>query len=364
MTTKTNKNSNLKASIPLVVLNKDLKMKIGKINDCLDPEKCSITKDLQTKNFKLIEKKNKSDSKYSGSLLAEQSSKYFIFKYNEDTKKIEAFPGDDWYTFKKDLQYNTMSLEEAEEKLKEKSGYMDYIRNKGNIVKGGKKEKVFKEEKEIGTKISKFNDEDEDVLDEIRPYLFEREQKSEEDRVEDIDAELKDIPSDLEEVFLGKLKDKEKAIHNPAVDEDIDEEESESSDEFFGKNDEESDDVDDDEELSSILENNESLNEDQASQVKFKKNDYIGTKRRAEELNNIPNKIKKQKTASEMEDVLDNLFAKNKRMTYEKIVRELIRLDFRQEQISVNLPIILSRSCGKYAQGGNNFYFKKSYGEK
>ena len=81
-------------------------------------------------------------------------------------------------------------------------------------------------------------------------------------------------------------------------------------------------------------------------------------------MNNIPNKVKKQKTASEMEDVLDNLFAKNKRMTYEKIVRELIRLDFRQEQISVNLPIILSRSCGKYAQGGNNFYFKKSYGEK
>lgn len=363
MNTYTNKNSTLIAAIPLVVFNKETKLKIGKINDSLDTDKCSILKDPQAKSYKLIEKKNKSEIKYKGALLAEQSSKYFIFKYNEDTRKVEAYPGDDWYTFKKDIQYNTMTLEEAEEKLKAKTGFTDYIRNKGNIVKAGKKEKAFKEEKETGIKVSKLNDEDEDIIDEVRPYLFEREQKSEEDRHEDLDPELNDIPSDLEEVFLGKVKDKDKALNDPAVDDDIDEDDDESSDGIFGKKDEESDDVEDDEDLSSIMENNESFNEEETSQTRAKQNEFVGTKRRGEEMNNIQDKVKKQKTAGEMEDVLDNLFAKNKRMTYEKIVRELMRLEFRQEQISVTLPIILSRTCGKYAQGGQNFYFKKSYGD-
>jgi hypothetical protein len=364
MNTNLNKSSKLIASIPLVIFNKESKIKIGKINDTLDTEKCTLTKDPQTKNYKLFEKKHKSEIKYTGSLLAEQSSKYFIFKFNEDTKKIEGFPGDDWWTFKKDIQYNTMTLEEAEERLKAKSGFTDYIRNKGNVVKGSKKEKAFKEERETGTKLTKLNDEDEDILDEVKPYVFEREQKSEEDREEDIDPELKDIPSDIEEVFMGKIKDKDKALTDPAVDEDIDEEESESSDGFFGKKDEESDDVDESEELSSIIEKEESLNEEEIGQPRAKQNEYVGSKRRGEEMNNIPEKVKNQKTASEMEDVLDNLFAKNKRMTYEKMVRELSRLNFRQEQIGVSLPLILSRSYGKYSQGGENFYFKKSSGDK
>jgi len=363
MNTNSNKSSKLIASIPLVIYNKDSKIKIGKINDTLDTEKCILTKEQQTKNYKLIEKKQRSEIKYTGNLLAEQSSKYFIFKFNEETKKIEGFPGDDWWTFKKDIQYNTMSLEEAEERLKAKSGFTDYIRNKGLVLKGSKKEKVFKEEKETGIKLTRLNDEDEDILDEVKPHVFEREQKSEEDREEDIDPELKDIPSDIEEVFMGKIKDKDKAFGDPAIDDDIDEEESESSDGFFGKKDEESDDVDVSEELSSIIENI-SMHEDNTSQSKIKQNDCIGNKRRGEEMNNFSENVKKQKTASEMDDVLDNLFAKNKRMTYEKIVRELIRLNFKQEQIGLSLPLILSRSYGKYSQGGENFYFKKSFGEK
>jgi hypothetical protein len=364
MNTNSSKSSKLIASIPLVIYNKDSKIKIGKINDTLDTEKCLLTKEQQTKNYKLIEKKQKFEIKFTGSLLAEQSSKYFIFKFNEETKKIEGFPGDDWWTFKKDIQYNTMSLEEAEERLKAKSGFTDYIRNKGSVVKGSKKEKVFKEEKETGIKLTRLNDEDEEILDEVKTFVFEREQKSEEDREEDIDPELKDIPSDIEEVFMGKVKDKDEAFGEPAIDDEIDEEESESSDGFFGKKDEESDDVDVSEELSSIIEKDESMVDDEISQSKIKQNEYIGNKRRGEEMNNFSENLKKQKTASEMEDVLDNLFAKNKRMTYEKIVRELIRLNFKQEHVGISLPLILSRSYGKYSQGGENFYFKKSFGEK
>ena len=365
MNTNSNKNSKLIASLPLIMLNKESKIKIGKINDPLFADRCMLAKDPSMKIYKLTEKKNKSDNKYTGTLLAEQASKYFILKFNEDTKKIEVFPGDDWWTFKKDINYNTMSLEEAEEKLKAKSGFTDYIRNKGNISKGARKEKLFKEERQTGTRIANFNDEDEDVLDEIRPFPVDKEQKSEEEREEDLDPELKDIPSDIEEVFLGKNKEKEKLANIAAGYEDFEEEEeeSESSDDFFGKKDDESDDIDDDEDLSSIIDIDESLKEEDNNQPKTKQNDFLGTKRKGDDTNNVFVKVKKQKSAYDMEETLDYLFAKNKRMTYEKIVKELIRLDFKQEQIGINLPLILSRSCSKYAQGGENFYFKKSSGE-
>jgi hypothetical protein len=362
-------NKKLIASIPLILPSKDAKIKIGKINDPIDSEKCIITKDPNTKTYKLIEKKGKSEIRYSGSLLAEQSSKYFIFKYNEDTKKIEAYPGDDWFTFKKEINYNTMSLEEAEERLKGKTGFTEYIRSKGNVTKGGKKEKAFKEEEiHTATKAtaSKFNDEDEDVLDEVKQFAFNKDEKSEEDREEDLDPELKDIPSDIEEVYLTKSKDKENVLQADAFDDFEDEAESESVDSFFGK-DADNEDVDDEEGLSSEIENEDDLSENNNKKNNIsgsttKDHEYLGNKRKGDDnkINNSSDRGKKQRTATQLEETLDILIAKNKRMTYEKIVKELQKLDYKNEEISSYLPIILSRSYGKYPQGGENYYFKKS----
>jgi hypothetical protein len=100
-------------SLNMNLISTEARIKIGKINDKVNPDKCTIQKD--NKQYKLIEKKSSRDeSKYSGTLLSEQTSKYLLFKFNPETKTIDVMPADDWYIFKKDINYNTMQLEEAE----------------------------------------------------------------------------------------------------------------------------------------------------------------------------------------------------------------------------------------------------------
>ena len=56
MNTNSIRNTKLIASLPLLMFNKESKMKIGKINDPLVIDKCMLAKDPSMKIYKLTEK--------------------------------------------------------------------------------------------------------------------------------------------------------------------------------------------------------------------------------------------------------------------------------------------------------------------
>src|SRR5690348_3337103 len=105
-------------TLTLQLAGTDSKYKIGKINEKLNYDKVSIAKDKH--EYKLSEKKSSKepDTKFTGTQMKEQTSKYFIFKVNADGKTVDVVPADDWYIFKKDITYTTMLAEEVEEKMK------------------------------------------------------------------------------------------------------------------------------------------------------------------------------------------------------------------------------------------------------
>jgi hypothetical protein len=381
------KNSNsqkkLIASIPLVLVSKEASIKIGKINDPVNPERCILTKDPATKSFKLLEKKStKEEVRFTGTMMSEQSSKYLMFQFNSDIGKIEVTPGGEWFTFKKEINYPTMSIEEAEEKMKSKSGLLDYIRNKGVLTKP-KKEKKKREDASTGRlPFGKLNDEDEDAEDEVRQYLTEKvEEQSEEERPEDMDPELKDVPSDIEEGFIKGTKPKEEDDKSKNNIESQEEDFSSEDDALFGGDEEsEVDDEDlDDEGGFSEIDKEEDLTEEQENYIRLNTNklnpnliaentgvnfsqreqEFIGTKRKPDESSIRPSD-KKQKTSYPIQEVLDTLFAKNKRMTYDRIFKDLLRFNFSKSELESHLPSLLNRMCDKYSQGTEFYYFKKS----
>lgn len=384
-------NKNLKriGSIPMVLLSSEANIKIGKMNDTFDPNKCSLTKEQNSKNYKLIEKKsNKEEIKFTGSLLAEQTSKYFIFRYNSETKRVEVLPADEWYTFKKEVSYPTLSLEEAEEKLKNRTNMLDLLKGKGGGTTGkSKKPKIEKEEREGGggnairagvnnLATGLLNDDDEDVQDELKPFLKgKHNEQSEEERDEDLDPELREIPSDIEDAFLGKTNNKDAENKNLGENSEV---ESASDDSLFGNENEESDVEDDD--LGSSEVDKEDLDNEKyivnasnqnskstgyiVENANTKEHDFLGTKRKGEEgsMNNLQNKNnKKQKVnASPIEELLNNLLVKNKRLTHDQIAKELVKAGFSQNSVNIQLPHLLSKMCNKFQQDGEFYYFRKS----
>ncbi len=298
----------------------EAKIKIGKINDKINSDKCTIHKD--GKAYKLIEKKsNKEESRYTGTPLIEQQSKYLIFKINPDLKSIDILPADEWFSFKKDITYNTLQLEDAEQRMKSyKSGILDtFLKNKTITVK---KEKKVKEESEGGRQGRIVNMEESDEED--RKFFKAREVEEKEEE-EHLDKELKEIPSDIEVGLTGKDKN-EKLLY-------IEESESEedSDDSYFGKRNDENSDVEDDE-MSEIDEESD-------------KKDFLGHKRKSEP---IP-----------IEESLSNLLSKNKKMTITQINKELLKFNYNQNEINTRLTNLLSRMCSKYEQDGEYYYFKK-----
>lgn len=371
------------ASIPIVLVSKETSKKVGKINDSILPEKCVITKDPQSKSFKLVENKpGKGETRYTGNAIAEQSSKYLVLQYNPETGRMEVSPAGDWYTFKKDINYQTISLEEAEEKMKGKSVFLDYIRSKGVLPTKSKKEK--KPRGEITSRgggrvpFGRLNDEDEDMEDEVRPQLFERlEEQSEEERPEDMDPELKDVPSDIEEGFIkgkkGREEEEKRGIDSILESSDSgifggDDEEDEEPEEDEEDIDEDQgySDIDEKEDLTPEQENYININSNMKnlpnimSNANTKEQDFVGVKRRADEAALSPGKDKKRlRSDFPMEEMLNNILAKNRRMTYEKIVKELSR-QFSKSEIDSQLHILLNNVCDKYPQDGEYYYFKKS----
>lgn len=342
------------ASIPLVLSSKQSKIKIGKVIDNIDAEKCLIQK--EGKNFKLIEKKTKkSEAKYTGTISAEQTSKYMLIRFNSTTNELEAYPTEDWYYFKKDIQYQTISLDEAEEKMKNKSGYMDYFKSKPAVIvgKNGRGKKVTEDEEPgVPKSLTIRYKEDENIAPSKRQELDDR---SDMEDVEEEDAELKELPSDIEEEFFNKGANVLQAgVLKTELDVDEEDEESESSDSIFGIQD---DDLDKGEEAEEDLsEIEEEYDKNNATQSGMTTGEFLGTKRKGDELSSTKGK-KHKSSLIQMEDELNNLFSRNRQMTYEKIVKDLSR-EFTNEEIETNLKPILDRISKKFIQKGEYYYFK------
>ncbi len=199
----------------LRLMTKKSEIKIGKVNDNYNPERCLIEKEANSKLFKLTEKKfGDEKTKFTGSLMAEQTSKYLIFNAKANSEIIEIYPAENWYMFKKDINYKTINSDDAEEKMKIKSHIFDSLKNKG--VHGGnaslKEKKTPKERKgleETGAEARGFrrNIEEEDEEDNKFFKKSAKENIEEIEEKDDTDLELKEIPSDLEEDFFGKKKE-------------------------------------------------------------------------------------------------------------------------------------------------------------
>ena len=98
------------AEFSLKLINKKGEMKIGKINDTFNSERVLIEKEANLKSFKLTEKKfNDEKIKFTGNLMSEQTSKYLLFNTKSGSTAIEIFPADDWFMFKKDINYKTIN---------------------------------------------------------------------------------------------------------------------------------------------------------------------------------------------------------------------------------------------------------------
>ena len=199
------------AEFSLKLINKKGEMKIGKINDTFNSERVLIEKEANLKSFKLTEKKfNDEKIKFTGNLMSEQTSKYLLFNTKSGSNAIEIFPADDWFMFKKDINYKTINLEDAEEKMKIRSSIVENLKNKGNISNKNKKETKARKnstEPQEKTKFVKKNF-DEDEEDEDNKCFKKTKIVEEDDEKEVSDLELKEIPSDIEEDFFGKKEEK------------------------------------------------------------------------------------------------------------------------------------------------------------
>lgn len=221
---KTNYNQNTESlkkvgEYRLRLMTKKSEIKIGKINDSYNPDRCLIEKEPNSKLFKLTEKKfGDEKTKFTGSLMAEQTAKYLIFNAKANSEILEIYPAENWHMFKKDINYKTINSEEAEEKMKMKSHIVDSLKNKGAHVgnasakekKGVNQRKASDDAAPEGRRVIKRTFEEEDEEDNKFFKKNAKENFEEKEEKDDTDLELKEMPSDLEEDFFGKKKDEEK----------------------------------------------------------------------------------------------------------------------------------------------------------
>ena len=136
-------NDTSKITIPLVLGDKESKLKVGKILDPIVHEN-SLINTTDGKSYTITEKRNnKQDNQYIGTYFAEQTSKYIILKYNESTKRLEAYPATEWFSFKKSVKVRLSELNEDDDKRKKQKSIIDLFKKKG-VVEPVKKQRKKK----------------------------------------------------------------------------------------------------------------------------------------------------------------------------------------------------------------------------
>ena len=222
-------NDTSKITIPLVLGDKESKLKVGKILDPIVHEN-SLINTTDGKSYTITEKRNnKQDNQYIGTYFAEQTSKYIILKYNESTKRLEAYPATEWFSFKKSIKVRLSELNEDDDKRKKQKSIIDLFKKKG-VVEPVKKQRKKKGPSLGGSNLlSNTQPEEEEI-----PEEEEAKNESDEGFSSEEDPELKDIPSDIEE---GLNMKKEKTKLEKVVLSKMKEEEEEEKDENDDDND-------------------------------------------------------------------------------------------------------------------------------
>lgn len=315
-------------SIPLILGDKISKIKIGKILDPIDYSNSSIISD--DKEYRLEEKRiDKSTKKYIGKHFAEQTSKYVIMSYNDSTHKIEMLPVSEWFLFKKDMELKTINIDKYDEHKKSLSLMLNLLKHKGvgstKKTRKTKTENAFDKNENVDKNDETFNDYED--KEESKSNVKKYDSHSSEN-----DIDLKDCESDIVDQ-LKKKSDVDNAEQNSS-----EEDEEYNSSDSYNNNDE--------------IENASSeINEDE-----FDDTHFLGEKRLRED-NNLSfgkNKI----ILDQMNEELDKMLSRNKKMTYEKITKEMKRT-FSPNDIELYLGDLLDKNTKMFDEKGVTFYFKK-----
>ena len=219
-------NDTSKITIPLVLGDKESKLKVGKILDPIVHEN-SLINTTDGKSYTITEKRNnKQDNQYIGTYFAEQTSKYIILKYNESTKRLEAYPATEWFSFKKNIKVRLSELNEDDDKRKKQKSIIDLFKKKG-VVEPVKKQRKKKGPSLGGSNLlSNTQPEEEEI-----PEEEEAKNESDEGFSSEEDPELKDIPSDIEEgLNMKKEKTKLEKVVLSKMKKEEEEEEDEDDD--------------------------------------------------------------------------------------------------------------------------------------
>ena len=268
-------NDTSKITIPLVLGDKESKLKVGKILDPIVHEN-SLINTTDGKSYTITEKRNnKQDNQYIGTYFAEQTSKYIILKYNESTKRLEAYPATEWFSFKKNIKVRLSELNEDDDKRKKQKSIIDLFKKKG-VVEPVKKQRKKKGPSLGGSNLLSNTEPEEEEI----PEEHEEEAKNESDEgfSSEEDPELKDIPSDIEE---GLNMKKEKTKLEKVVLSKMKEEEEEDLSKMKKEEEEEEDENDDDNDSYAIDEEIEKADSDVDEEVVDK--ELLGLKRGRDE---------------------------------------------------------------------------------
>ena len=325
-----------KYSYPLFFEN-EKKLSVGKNNDKVSFIKCQIGKeDDKFKLTEIIETKNETKTRnYTGKPYDEETSKYIYLKFNESTNYFEAYPAEKWYFFKKDMpNYEGISVEEYEKKSKQSDPNFSLLRNKG----GQPNKKTRKKKVNLNKNFLEGNYNNEEELDEEFNNNNDSEEEQKKKKIEDLedsypsenDTDLKDLDSDIEE----KYKDKKEIIEKENNDNLNNENNSSDSYDFSDENDKENLSID---------------NEDSNIDEEDLDNQILGKKTK---------RFDNSSKIDLMTECLNNMLSRNKKMTYEKIAKEMGK-QFSSEDIELYLQEILSNNTSMYNDAEDTYYFKK-----
>ena len=326
-----------KYSYPLFFEN-EKKLNLGKNNDQVSFQKCQIT--FEDDTFKLMEsvetKSEKKIRKYTGKPYDEETSKYIYLKFNENTNYFEAYPIEKWFLFKKDMPaYQGISIEEYEKKKRQGDKIANLLKNKNSEPqKKTRKKKAdptkanFLPAKEEDDNNDNYNNNSNDSDNEkYNNKKVELSHSSEED------PNLKDCS--IDEEYNEKGKERENDMNN-----NLNNDELNNSNDSYDFSDE------DDDGKENLTFDNENSDIDEEEEIS---KEILGKK--TKRVDNVS--LRKEN----MSDCLDNMLLKNKKMTYERIAKEMEK-EFTKEEIEEYLPDILDKNTTMMVQDGDTYYFK------
>jgi len=326
--------------------NEDGKISIGKILDLnFNLENSSIVKELPN-SFKIVTKNsNKTESKYTSTVMAEQTAKYILLNYRPSKNTVEIYPTEEWNNFRKEPNYKVKELDEVEELMK--PNHKPELKPKKVKGKGDNNLIVSVDPDENNDD----NDEDRKLFSEYKKEpMFKK--KTKRKKGGDGSDEL-DSYSD-EEDFFDKFEDfKRKETEGVDVNKEI--ETSELDDNTLLGEEEEVIESEVNEDMSEELdEEGNSVKEDNNVN-----NLMTGNKRKREgEYEN--DKEKKIKPNTNIEDIFNFILHKKRKLKMSEIIKEFTNLNYSENEIFQKINTLVNKFCTTFSEKNETYYVLKT----